>query len=353
VTHLFRGQQATADPSKPGGDLTPVAVPKEEPPPGQVAKKERPVPVAKSEPPLAVAPFTDADVQRIAALPADQQVEEVRKELMKRNPGFGGEVTHKIEGNVVTELRFVPVKGQDAVIDLSPVRALSGLTSLHLLDCYGLGDLAPLKGLPLTRLWIGGADGDVQVRDLEPLQGMRLTQLALMRSSVRDLGPLKGMPLTHLIIPFSHQVRSLEPLKGMPLPTLNIDGCEQIQDFTPLIGMPLTRLWIGGTQVRDLESLKGMKLTFLNLVLTRVRDLEPLKGMPLKSLLISDTGVTDLSPLKGMPLEAIRLTPKNITQGLDILRDMKTLTTIGISFETDKTWPAAEFWERYGKGEFK
>ena len=31
-----------------------------------------------------------------------------------------------------------------------------------------------------------------------------------------------------------------------------------------------------------------------------------------------------------MPLEDIRLTPKNITQGLDILRDMKSLKTIGI-----------------------
>jgi hypothetical protein len=52
-----------------------------------------------------------------------------------------------------------------------------------------------------------------------------------------------------------------------------------------------------------------------------------------------------------MPLEEIRLTPKNVTKGLDILRDMKGLKTIGISW--DKSWPAAEFWERYDKGEFK
>jgi hypothetical protein len=31
-----------------------------------------------------------------------------------------------------------------------------------------------------------------------------------------------------------------------------------------------------------------------------------------------------------MPLEDIHLTPKNITRGLDILRDMKSLKTIGI-----------------------
>ena len=51
-------------------------------------------------------------------------------------------------------------------------------------------------------------------------------------------------------------------------------------------------------------------------------------------------------------LQDIRLTPRSITQGLDILRDMKTLTTIGISFETENAWPAAEFWGRYNQGEF-
>jgi len=73
--------------------------------------------------------------------------------------------------------------------------------------------------------------------------------------------------------------------------------------------------------------------------------------MPLKKLWIDDTGITDLTPLQGMPLEEIRLTPKNITRGLDILRDMKSLKTIGI--EWNQSWPAAEFWERYDKGEFK
>jgi hypothetical protein len=51
-----------------------------------------------------------------------------------------------------------------------------------------------------------------------------------------------------------------------------------------------------------------------------------------------------------MQLEDIRLGPKNITQGLDILRDMKSLKTIGLHH-----WhalPAAEFWARYEKGEF-
>ena len=52
-----------------------------------------------------------------------------------------------------------------------------------------------------------------------------------------------------------------------------------------------------------------------------------------------------------MPLQEVRLTPKNITQGLEILREMKSLKTIGIS--SNQAWPAAEFWDRNDKGEFK
>lgn len=52
-----------------------------------------------------------------------------------------------------------------------------------------------------------------------------------------------------------------------------------------------------------------------------------------------------------MPLEDIRLTPKNITRGLDVLRDMTSLKTIGLA--RDRARPAAECWDRYGKGEFR
>lgn len=44
------------------------------------------------------------------------------------------------------------------------------------------------------------------------------------------------------------------------------------------------------------------------------------------------------------------LAPENITKGLDMLRDMKSLKTIVTG--TNRALPAAEFWERYDKGEF-
>src|SRR5262249_54544788 len=94
---------------------------------------------------------TDADVKRIAALPAAKQVEEVRKELMRRNPGFDGKFEHKIEDGVVTEFRIVT----DQVTDIAPIRVCS---ALRVLRCGGswqkgqLADLTPLKGMNLANL---------------------------------------------------------------------------------------------------------------------------------------------------------------------------------------------------------
>jgi len=159
------------------------------------------------------------------------------------------------------------------------------------------------------------------------------------------------MKLTSLNLHDGPQVDDLTPLKGMPLTLLRV-ASEKVRDLTPLQGMPLTELSLAHCrQVQDISPLKGLKLTVLLLEDTQVRDLEPLKDMPLKKLYIDAPGVTDVTPLQALQLEDIRLTPKNITQGLEILRDMKSLKTIGLGHY--QAWPAAEFWARYDKGEFK
>jgi len=297
------------------------------------------------------------------ALPAAEQVEEVRKELKKRNPGFDGSLTHSMEGGVVTGLS---ITGKD-VTDLAPVRALAGLKSL-VCTKGPLSDLSPLKSMPLTGLNLQST----QVRNLEPLKGMPLTSLDLWNcGQVRDLEPLAGMPLTALSL-YTSQVRDLTPLKGMPLYSLYLAGCTQLRDVTslkgmrltslnldntqvsdlnPLQGMPLTKLELWNCKVQDLNPLKGMRLTHLELRgCSQVRDLTPLTGMPLKYLAIYGAGVTDLRPLQGMPLEFVLLTPENITEGLDTLRNMKSLKTIGTSY--DQHGPAAEFWETQRKKRF-
>ena len=83
----------------------------------------------------------------------------------------------------------------------------------------------------------------------------------------------------------------------------------------------LTNLYLAGTKVSD-AGLAHFKDKSLNDVVDLTTPVSP-----------------TWSPLQGMPLEEIRLTPKNITRGLDILRDMKSLKTIGIAWDQD--WPAA------------
>jgi hypothetical protein len=268
----------------------------------------------------AIPPFTDADVQRIAALPAEQQVEEVRKELMRRNPGFDGKMDPKIEDGVVTEFRIVT----DKVTDIAPIRVWS---ALRVLDCGGTETNKP-NGL---------------LADLTPLEGINLAglrHLNLNNTKVTDAGMVYFKDCKYLLT--------------LDLWSTHV-GDEGLAAFKNCKG--LASIGLGATQVGDvgLAHFKDCKnLTHLFLVAdARVTDagLACFRGVPLKVLWIENTGITDLTPLQGMPLEEIRLTPKNITNGLDILRHMKSLKTIGV--EWNQAWPAAEFWERYVKGEFK
>jgi Leucine-rich repeat (LRR) protein len=255
-------------------------------------------------------------LKRVAALTAKEQIEEVRKELMRLNPGFDGQVRHKIEEGVVTELTLDAAN----VTDISPIRVFD---AVRVLRCAGtsqrpgaLSSVAALAGMNFSRLtslnlsWTNVGDQATSCfKDCT-----NLTELHLQVTKVGDAG------LAHF------------------------RGCQQ-----------LVNVDLGSTRVSDagLAYLKDCKrLTYLRVGRTKVGDsgLAHVKGMPLKVLYIYGTAITDLTPLEGMPLEQVRLTPKNITRGLELLRDSKSLKTIGV--DTNLAWPAAEFWERYDKGEF-
>jgi eukaryotic-like serine/threonine-protein kinase len=351
----------------------------------------------------------------VAVLSALEQVRAVGARLKELNPGFDGAVVPTIENGVVRELAFntddvtdiSPVRGltrlralkcsgfgdrNSPLTDLSP---LSGLPLRTLVLAKGeLFDLSPLRGMPLTEFSCYGT----RVNDLSPLKGMKLRVLNCDSLHVSDLRPLKGMPLENLVLSRNAEdltalagmntlehlyfegttISDLSPLKGMKLTTLTMCA-NPVSDLSPLKGMKLTYLHCGGTKVSDLSPLNGMPLTLLNCAHTKVSDaslakikkckdltqlflagtqvsdagLAHLKNLKdLKRLELQGTKMAGLSPLKDMPLEEIRLTPKNITkQGLDILRNMKSLKTIGTDW--NQVWPAAEFWARYERGEFK
>jgi serine/threonine protein kinase len=338
-----------------------------------------------------------------------------RKRIESTWPGSGNRLTIDKNGNLTLNLEEMPkvrdlsiLKGMKLsslnfshteVDDLEPLRDMP-LTSLTLWGCHQVRDLTPLKGMKLTYLkaaWnpqlrnleplkdmpltVLDLQACAQIQDLTPLKGMKLTGLNLggspdgkgLGARVRDLTPLRGMPLTGLQLGNCPEVRDIEPLKGMPLTWLGLDHTQvrdleplkgmkhltdlylqvsQVRNLEPLKGLQLNKLYLDFLEVSDLEPLKGMPLAHLNLYgCGKIRNLEPLKGMPLKSLSLEWSSVTDLRPLQTLQMETIHLTPRNITQGLDVLRGMKSLHTIGIAGGQD--WPAAEFWVRYEKGEFK
>ena len=114
--------------------------------------------------------------------------------------------------------------------------------------------------------------------------------------------------------------------------------------------MPLTILWCHDTRVADLSPLKGMPLETLLCSNTPVANLSPLAGMPLTRLECFYTKVSDLSPLQGMNITDLAISPKNITKGMDAVRQMRGLKTIAT--DAANKWPPDKFWKKYDAGEF-
>jgi hypothetical protein len=98
-----------------------------------------------------------------------------------------------------------------------------------------------------------------------------------------------------------------------------------------------------------------MPLTSLDLHnCVQVRDLAPLKGMKLTNLYIFGCAqVRDLTPLQGHPLVELYFNPKNITQGMDVLRSMKSLRAIVVGNGPTDRYATEQFWKKYDAGEFK
>lgn len=97
-----------------------------------------------------------------------------------------------------------------------------------------------------------------------------------------------------------------------------------------------------------------------------VTDISPVRALVgLKRLVclegdVNSRALSDLSPLDGMNLTTIELNPKRITKGMEIIRQMKSLKTIGIGPETivvgldgnGRLFSPDEFWKMYDSGVF-
>ena len=212
----------------------------------------------------------------------------------------------------------------------------------------GVKDISPLSGIPLRQLDLGFTE----VTDISPLKGMPLTYLNLEETKVDDLSALKGMPLEELHL-HSCPLTSLELLDGMPLQRLNLSKVP-VTSIAACANMPLETLWIPNTKVTDISALAGKTMQSLDIEGTNVADLSALAGMKtLQRLNIVGTKVTDLSPLAGLPLTRISLTPENITDGIEVLRNMPSLNNILTTTVGASTQSAAQFWSKYDAGVYK
>jgi serine/threonine-protein kinase len=175
-------------------------------------------------------------IEKVMALPADEQVRRVVERLKELNPGFDGEAKPEVDGDIVRSLEF----STKAVTRISPLRAFRAATYFLLAGSAAgggpLSDLSPLRQIPIDRVSVHGT----RVPDLSPLRGLGLTELYCSHTPISDLSPIQGMPL-RLLACFNTRVRDIKPIEGMPLEELYIAGT-QVTDLTPL--RTLTRLRI-------------------------------------------------------------------------------------------------------------
>ena len=224
-------------------------------------------------------------MKRVVSKPVEQQVKAVARKLQELNPAFDGKVTPTIETGVVTGVQFLT----DNVTDISPLRALLGLTRV---TCNGSG-------------WHLG-----KLSDLSALRGLRLIWLDFSGTQVSDLSPLQEMPLTGLAF------------HGAP-----------VADLSPLVGMKLTFLTFGGSYVSDISPLRGMPLTYLHCqLLPKVTTLAPLKDLPLKTLLCDFNPERDAATLRSIKtLEEINWKP-----AAEFWKEVESQTPLRIPSESAK-----------------
>ena len=340
---------------------------------GAVKPTKQPTP-----PHLAVSPNSDGDTPEITASSSVGQIEQVRKELVRRNPGFDGKVELKIEDGVVAELRI----NTDNVTDIAPVRVFNTLRVLNLsgthTDWRGnsqLSDLTALKGMAFDRLtYLDLAYTKVTDAGMELFKDCTgLTHLNLDDTKVSDAGmeSFKNCKALAFLFIGDTQVGDsglahFENCTGLTsmnlantkatdagmkhlrncknLETINLTdtkigdaGIEQLKDCKSLGNINMAGTLVGDAALASLKDCK--KLWLISLDRTQVSgaglaNLKDCKGLFTCSL--ASTNVTDLSLLKELPLKTL-FCDFNADRDAMVLRSIKTLEQINGK-------PVAEFW---------
>lgn len=271
------------------------------------------------------------------------------------------------EKNAKQEEAIAAIQKMTGYVDVDAKRLGKPVIRVHLFEgkTAGIG-LAPLAKLPEIE-WIGLHASDITEADLEYLKGLtKLRRLGLVDTRLSDVGlkRLEGIstlenlhldenPITDAGLDHLQKLTKLKEL-GLGQTKITDAGLERLKTFKELQALHLQRLRItdaGLKHLKALTRLQKLDLTGCN----QVRDLKPLRGHSLTWLNLFDCRqIHDLAPLAGMKLSEIYLTPKNFTKdGLEVLRQCKTLKTIVIGYKGSDRLAAQDFWKKFDAGEFK
>ena len=191
------------------------------------------------------------------------------------------------------------------VADLTPLAGLEALETAWLAMSPRLADLSPLaslrnlKSLKLAGVW----SSPNEVSEIQALESLPLTELAISHASVSDASPLSGLAQLETLDLSFNRIGDISSLSGLSqLRSLNL-WANDVSDISPLEGLSgLTWLAFGYNRIADISPLAGMSnLRTIQLPNNLIADLSPLAGLPLLSYLnVSENRIEDVSVLGGL-----------------------------------------------------
>jgi len=188
-----------------------------------------------------------------------------------------------------------------------------------------LKDLEQLRGVEVTELSIGNTD----IADLSPLEGSPLEVIWMYNTKVTDISALAGKPI-RLAFLRDTGISDISPLKSAPLEHIDITRTE-VSDISVLADKPIERARLGFTKVTDLSPLRGKAITELELNGWDINEetIEIIKTMPIKKLNLRGAKIDDLSVFEDMDIEAIDLADVDI-QDFSSLANWRSLKAIHV-----------------------
>lgn len=240
----------------------------------------------------------------------------------------------------LSKLQWLDLSGCSAVSDLSPLAKIPALQWLDLSGCTSLSDLSHLSMLTnLQTLNLTGRStlSDLsQIAKLSSLQSLNLQECTAL-SDLSPLVNLSGLQRLHLYNCIS--LSDLSPLaKLSDLQILGLSGCAALGDLSPLATISgLRTLHLSGcTMLGDLSPIKKLLgLQTLNLAnCTALSDFSPLEKLSgLHSLYASGcTLLTDLSPLEKLTgLQNLDLSGCTALSDLSPIAKLSDLQTLLLS----------------------